>query len=398
MEYREMKDVYIIDAARTAIGSYGGSLESLSSVSLAQSLVGPMIERNELSPEDVDQVLLGNVLQAGSGQNIARQVLVGSGIPVDRTAMTINMVCGSGLRTVTMAAQEIKCGDAGLVIAGGSENMSRSVYVLDKARQGYRMGHGELVDIMIRDGLWDAFNDYHMGVTAENLAEKYRISREEQDLFAAESQNKAEKALKEGRFEQEILPVYIPQRKGVPKEFKTDEYIRSGVTPESLAKLRPAFKKDGTVTAGNSSGINDGAALCVVAGEDRAKELNLTPMARIVSYGYAGVDPSIMGIGPVKAVNLALRKAGWTIADLELIESNEAFAAQALSVNKELQWDPSLINVNGGAIALGHPIGASGARIVVSLLYEMQRRNLRKGLATLCIGGGMGIAVCVERN
>lgn len=393
-----MKEVYIVDAARTAVGSFGGTLADVPAAKLGEAVTVPLMERNNLEPEAVDQVLMGNVLQAGLGQNVARQVLIGSGIPVEKTAMTVNMVCGSGLRTIAMAAQEIKCGDADMVIAGGTESMSLAPYVLPKARTGYRMGHGEVVDVMIKDGLWDVYNDYHMGITAENLAEKYGISRDEQDAFAVSSQNKAEEAQAAGRFKDEILPVIIPQRKGDPIVFQEDEYIRKGATVAGLGKLRPAFKKDGTVTAGNASGINDGAAACLVAGEEAVKKYGLTPMARIAGYGYAGVDPSIMGIGPVEAVKIALAKAGWSIDDLELVEANEAFAAQALSVNKELGWDTSIVNVNGGAIALGHPIGASGTRILVTLLYEMKRRNLKKGLATLCIGGGMGVALCVERD
>ncbi len=393
-----MKDIFIVDAARTAIGSFGKTLATTSAVKLGETVTVPLLKRNNLDPRKVDQVLMGNVLQAGQGQNVARQILVNSGIPVEKTAMTVNMVCGSGLRTLTMAAQEIHCGDANVVIAGGTENMSLSPYLLSKARTGYRMGNGEIVDMMIKDGLWDVFNDYHMGITAENLAEKYNLSRKDQDLFAAASQNKAEQALNAGRFAEEIIPISIARRRADSLIFKDDEYIRFGATVEELEKLRPAFKKEGTVTAGNASGLNDGAAACLVAGAKAVMQLGLSPMARIASYGYAGVDPSIMGIGPVQAVRIALEKAGWSVNDLELIEANEAFAAQAISVNRELGWDPDLVNVNGGAIALGHPIGASGARILVTLLYEMKKRNLKKGLATLCIGGGMGIALCVERN
>jgi len=393
-----MENIYIVDAARTAIGSFGGTLGTTPAAMLGEVVTRPLLERNNLAPQVVDRVLMGNVLQAGLGQNIARQILVNSGIPVDKTAMTVNMVCGSGLRTLTMAAQEIQCGDANVVIAGGTENMSLSPYLLQKARTGYPMGNGEIVDMMIKDGLWDVFNDYHMGITAENLAEKYSLSRKDQDLFATASQNKAEQARSAGRFAEEIIPVSIARRKADPLIFKDDEYIRLGATVEGLEKLRPAFKKDGTVTAGNASGLNDGAAACLVAGEKAVRQMGLTPMARIASYGYAGVDPAIMGIGPVQAVRIALDKAGWSVNDLELIEANEAFAAQAISVNRELGWDTSLVNVNGGAIALGHPIGASGTRILVTLLYEMKKRNLKKGLATLCIGGGMGIALCVERD
>lgn len=391
-----MKEVYIVDALRTAVGSFGGTLAGIPAAKLASPVIKEVLKRNKLEGADIDEVLLGNVLQAGQGQNCARQAQIYSGIPADKTAQTINMVCGSGLRTVAMAAQSIKAEDADVIIAGGTENMSLAPYILPKARTGYRMGDGAVVDEMIKDGLWDVYNDYHMGITAENLAEKYSISRDEQDVFAAGSQNKAEAAQKTGKFEDEIMPFEIPQRKGDPVIFADDEYPKAGVTTEGLAKLRPAFKKDGTVTAANASGINDGAAILLVAGEDAVKKKGLKPIAKIVSYGWAGVDPSIMGIGPVDAVKKALEKAGWSIDDLELIEANEAFAAQALSVNKDLGWNPDIINVNGGAIAIGHPIGASGARILVTLLYEMKKRSLKKGLATLCIGGGMGIAVCVE--
>ena len=392
-----MKEIFIAEAVRTAVGSFSGSLSDISSVELGKIVVKAALERAKISPESVDEVLLGNIYQAGMNQNVARQVQLGAGIPKEKTAMTINMVCGSGLRAVAQAAQQIKCGDADLIVAGGTENMTAAPYLLKKARAGYRMGNGELVDSMVNDGLWDIFNNCHMGVTAENLAAKYGITRAEQDALAAGSLNKAEKAVKEGRFRDEIVPVMIPQRKGDPVAFATDEYPKSGVTPESLAKLRPAFKKDGTVTAGNSSGINDGAACVVAASGEAVKRLGLKPMARIVSYGWAGVDPAIMGIGPAEAVRLALKRAGWQLKDAELIEANEAFAAQSLAVAKELGFNKDIVNVNGGAIALGHPVGASGARILVTLLHEMRRRNVKKGLATLCIGGGMGIAMCVER-
>jgi acetyl-CoA C-acetyltransferase len=391
-----MKDVFIVDGGRTAVGSFGGSLAGIHPSETGKLVIETLLERQGIAPEDVDEVTLGCVLQGGLGQNVARQAAVKAGIPVERTAQTINMVCGSGLRALMDAARAIKCGDADLVVAGGTENMSATPYTLPKARTGYRMGNGELVDNMVFDGLFDIFNNYHMGITAENLAEKYNISREEQDAFAAASQNKAEAARNAGRFKDEIIPVSIPQRKGDPIIFDTDEYIRDGATAEGLAKLRPAFKKDGTVTAGNASGINDGAAGFLVASEDYVNSKNITPMARIASYGFHGVDPSIMGFGPVEAVKLALKRAGWSISDLELIEANEAFAAQAMSVNKALGWDDAIINVNGGAIAIGHPIGASGSRILNTLVYEMKRRNLKKGLATLCIGGGMGAALCVE--
>ena len=391
-----MKEVYIVDGLRTAIGTFGGTLASKSAVELGTTVVSELLKKNGLNGEEVDEVLMGCILQAGAGQNIARQIAMGSGVPKERTAMTINMVCGSGLRTVSLAAQAIKAGDAELVIAGGAESMSNAPYLLPKGRTGYKMGDGKVVDSMIKDGLWDVFNDYHMGITAENLADKYSISREEQDAFAANSQNKAEQAIKEGKFKDEIVAVEIPQRKKDPIIFEQDEFVRSGATPEGLGRLRPAFKKDGSVTAANSSGINDGAAAVIVASKEAVDKYNLKPMAKIVSYGYHGTDPSIMGIGPVEAVRIALKKANWTIDEIELIEANEAFATQALSVMKELGLNPEITNVNGGAIALGHPIGASGTRILITLIHEMKRRAAKKGLATLCIGGGMGIAMCVE--
>ncbi len=391
-----MKDVFLVDGGRTAVGSFSGTLSAVNPADTAATVIKTLLDRQGLKPQDVDEVALGCVLQSALGQNISRQALIKAGIPVEKTALTINMVCGSGLRSIMLAAQSVKCSDADMIIAGGTENMSGAPYALPGARYGYRMGDAQMVDTMVHDGLWDIFNNYHMGITAENLAEKYSISREEQDAFAAASQNKAEAAKKSGRFADEIIPIVIPQRKGDPIIFDTDEFIRDGVTAPSLAKLRPAFKKDGTVTAGNSSGINDGAAAFIVASGDFVKAKNLSPLARIVSYGYAGVDPSIMGFGPVEAVKIALKKAGWSIADLELIEANEAFAAQSISVNKALGWDTSLVNVNGGAIAIGHPIGASGTRILTTLVYEMKKRGLSRGLATLCIGGGMGAAICVE--
>lgn len=392
-----MKEIFIVDGVRTATGSFGGSLAESSSVELGKVVTKAVMERAGVRPADIDEVLMGSIYQAGLGQGVARQIAVGSGIPVEKTAVTLNMLCGSGMRTVATAAQNIICGDADMIVAGGTESMTNAPYLLKKARYGYRMGHGELIDSMIGDGLWDVFNNYHMGMTAENLAAKYGLTREEQDKFAAESQNKAEKALKEGRFADEIVPVMIPQRKGDPVAFAKDEYPKAGVTAEGLAKLRPAFKKDGTVTAGNASGINDGAAALLVASGEAVKKHGLKPMARLVSYGWAGVDPSVMGIGPVEAVRKALKKAGWKLEDAGLIEANEAFAAQALAVSKELGFNNDIVNVNGGAIALGHPVGASGARIIVTLLHEMKKRDVKKGLATLCIGGGMGIAVCVER-
>jgi acetyl-CoA C-acetyltransferase len=393
-----VSEVYIAAAARTAIGTFGGALAGVGAVQLGKVVVSALLKRAGVAADRVDEVILGNVISAGLGQNVARQVAVACGIPHDKTALAVNMVCGSGLRAVATAAQSIRCGDAELIVAGGTENMSAAPYLLDKARDGYRMGDGVLIDSMVRDGLWEIFNDYHMGVTAENLAARYDITREQQDAFAARSQQLAEKAMAEGRFADEIVPVEIPQRKGDPVVFATDEHPRKGVTPDSLAKLRPAFKKDGTVTAGNSSGINDGAAAVVVAGAEALKRYKLSPMARIVSHAWAGVDPAVMGIGPVAATRKALDKAGWELSEVELVEANEAFAAQSLAVGRDLAWDIDKVNVNGGAIALGHPIGASGARILVTLLHEMARRSARKGLATLCIGGGMGIAMCVERN
>ncbi|OGS45355.1 MAG: acetyl-CoA acetyltransferase [Elusimicrobia bacterium RIFOXYB2_FULL_62_6] len=391
-----MKDVFIVDGVRTAIGTFGGALGDLSSVELGKAAAKALLTRTKLDPAMIDEALFGSIYQAGCGQNMARQIALGIGMPKERTAMTVNMLCGSGLRTVAMAAQGIKCGDAELVIAGGAESMTNAPYLLKKARGGYKMGHAEMHDSMICDGLWDVFNNYHMGVTAENLAEKYSLTREEQDAFAADSQNKAEKAAKEDRFADEIAPVAIPQRKGDPLLFTKDEYPKAGVTAAGLGKLRPAFKKDGTVTAGNASGINDGAACVLTASEEALKKHNLKPMARIVSYAWSGTDPAIMGIGPVEAVRQALKRAGWQLKDIELIEANEAFAAQSLAVAKELGFNKDIVNVNGGAIALGHPVGASGARVLVTLLHEMKKRGAKKGLATLCIGGGMGIAMCVE--
>ncbi len=393
-----MKEVFIVEGVRTPIGSFSGALADVSSVELGKTVAKALLDRSGLKPEHVDEVVLGNIYQAGMNQNVARQVELGVGIPKEKTALTINMVCGSGLRAVALAAQQVKCGDAEVIIAGGTESMTNAPYLLKKARAGYRMGNGELIDSMINDGLWDVFNNCHMGVTAENLAAQYGLSREEQDKFAAASQNKAEAAQKENRFADEIAPVMIPQRKGDPVAFARDEYPKAGVTAEGLAKLRPAFKKDGSVTAANASGINDGAAAVLVVSGDALKKHNLKPLAKIVSYGCAGVDPAVMGIGPVEAVRLALKRAGWSLQDVELIEANEAFAAQAMSVAKELGFNMDIVNVNGGAIALGHPVGSSGARILVTLLHEMKRRNAKKGLATLCIGGGMGIAMCVERQ
>jgi len=391
-----MKEIFIVNGCRTAIGSFCGGLGKKSAVELGKVVIAETAKRSGVSLADADEVIFGNVLQAGLGQNVARQAAVHAGMPVDKTAMTVNMVCGSGLRAVALAAQSIKSGDAEMIFAGGTESMSNAPYLLKKAREGYRMGNGELIDEMITDGLWDIFNNYHMGMTAENLAAKYGLTREDQDKFAAESQNKTEKAMADGKFREEIVPVFVEQKKGDPIRFDTDEFPRKGVTPASLAKLRPAFKKDGTVTAGNASGINDAAACVLVASGEAVKKHGLKPMAKIVSYAWHGTDPSIMGIGPVEAVRKALAKANWKLEDLDLIEANEAFAAQALSVAKELGLKMDIVNVNGGALALGHPIGASGARILVTLLHEMKRRGAKKGLATLCIGGGMGIAMCVE--
>jgi acetyl-CoA C-acetyltransferase len=392
-----MNEVFIADGLRTAIGKLNGSLASISTVELGVILVRALLGRTGVAAADVDEVLLGCVFQAGLGQNVARQVAVKSGLPAEKTAMTVNMVCGSGLRAVADAAQAIKAGDASIVLAGGTESMSQSPYLLKEARAGYRMGDGVLLDSMIRDGLWDAFNGYHMGVTAENVAKKYGISRADQDAFAASSQNKAEKAIAEGRFKDEIVPILVPQKKGERLAFDQDEFPRAGVTPESLAKLKTAFLEGGTVTAGNASGVNDGAAVLLVAGPAELKARKIEPLARIVSYAWLGCDPAIMGIGPVEAVRLALKRAAWKLEDIDLIEANEAFAAPSIAVARDLGFDMSKVNVNGGAIALGHPVGASGARILVTLLHEMKRRGARRGLATLCIGGGMGIAMCVER-
>lgn len=392
-----MKEVVIVSAVRTALGSFGGGLKDVPAVELGALVIKEAVKRAGIKPEDVQEVIMGNVLQAGLGQNPARQAVIKSGLPQEVSAFTINKVCGSGLRAVSLAAQMIKAGDADVVIAGGMENMSRAPYVLNDARWGQRMGNGQMVDEMINDGLWDAFNQYHMGVTAENIAEKWGLTREEQDQFALSSQLKAEAAIKEGKFKDEIVPVVIPQRKGEPKVFDTDEFPKFGSTIEKLGKLKPAFKKDGTVTAGNASGINDGAAAFVVMSAEKAQELGLTPLAKISSYGSAGLDPAIMGYGPFHATKVALEKANIAVQDLDLIEANEAFAAQSIAVAKDLGFDMEKVNVNGGAIALGHPIGASGARILVSLIHEMQKRDAKKGLATLCIGGGMGTAVIVER-
>ena len=390
--------IVIVDAGRTAVGNFGGSLASLPATALGTAVIRALLERTGLAPDQVDEVILGQVLAAGTGQNPARQTALHAGLPHTTTAMTINKVCGSGLKAVHLAMQAIACGDAGIVLAGGQESMSQSAHLLPRSREGQRMGDWKLVDTMLVDGLWDAFNQCHMGVTAENIARQYALDRAAQDAFAADSQQKAEAAQKAGRFAEEIVPVSVPQRKGEPLVFAADEFPRHGTTAATLSRLRPAFDQEGSVTAGNASGINDGAAVVLVMSEDRAGALGLTPLARLVAFASAGVDPAIMGTGPIPASTKCLAKAGWTPADLDLIEANEAFAAQALSVNQSLGWDPAKVNVNGGAIALGHPIGASGARILVTLLYEMRRRGARKGLATLCIGGGQGVAMAVERD
>lgn len=392
-----MREVVIASGVRTPIGNFGGALAGVSAAELGAIAIGEALKRAGIKPDQVDEVYMGCILQAGQGQGVARQASVKAGIPVEVPATTINMLCGSGLRTVSLAAQTIMTGDNDIVVVGGTENMSQAPYLLPKTRWGARMGHGQVIDSMIYDALTDVFNQYHMGITAENLAEQYGISREEQDEFATASQNKAEKAMAEGKFKDEIVPVEIPQRKGDPVIVDTDEFPKPGITVEKLAKLKPAFKKDGTVTAGNASGINDGAAALIVMAKEKADELGIKPLATIISYANAGVDPSIMGIGPVPATRKALEKANLTIDDMDLIEANEAFAAQSLAVGRELKWDASKVNVNGGAIALGHPVGASGARILITLLYEMVRRDAKYGLATLCIGGGMGTSVIVKR-
>jgi acetyl-CoA C-acetyltransferase len=390
-----LKEIVICGAARTAVGRYGGMFKNTGAVELGVVAAKGAMERAGIQPEQVDEVIMGNVLGAGLGQNVARQVLIKSGIPQEKNAYAVNKVCGSGLKTVMLAAQAVMCGDADIVLAGGTENMSMAPYLLPKARWGHRMGDGALVDSMVFDGLTDIFNGYHMGITAENIAEKMGISREDQDQLACDSQNKAEAAIKSGRFEDEIVPVMVPQRKKDPLECKQDEHPRFGATVEGMAKLRPAFKKDGTVTAGNASGINDGAACFVVTSAEKAKELGLPVMASIKGYGWGGVDPAYMGLGPITASQKAMAKAGVTVDDLELIEANEAFAAQALAVTRELKLDPAKVNVNGGAIALGHPIGASGARVLATLLFEMQKREAKTGLATLCIGGGQGVSMVI---
>ena len=393
-----MQEVVIVAATRTAIGSFQGALANVSAVDLGAAVIRQLLAQTGLDGALVDEVIFGQVLTAGAGQNPARQTAIKAGLPHAVPAMTLNKVCGSGLKALHLGAQAIRCGDAEVIIAGGQENMSLSNYVMPGARTGLRMGHSNIFVFMISDGLWDAFNDYHMGITAENLVDKYAISREAQDAFAAASQQKAVAAIEAGRFVDEITPILIPSRKGDAVSFAIDEQPRAGTTAESLGKLKPAFKKDGSVTAGNASSLNDGAAAVLLMSAAKAKALGLPVLAKITAYANAGVDPAIMGIGPVSATQRCLAKAGWQLSDLDLIEANEAFAAQALAVGQELQWDASKVNVNGGAIALGHPIGASGCRILVSLLHEMLKRDAKKGLATLCIGGGQGVALALERD
>jgi len=393
-----MNDPVVVAARRTAVGKFGGSLAGIPASGLGAKVIAALIEETGIEPSEVDEVIMGQVLAAAAGQNPARQASIEAGLPQEVPALTINKVCGSGLKAVGLAAQAIRCGDAATVVAGGQENMSMAPHALVGSRDGRRMGDWPLVDTMIRDGLWDAFNDVHMGNTAENVSEQFGVSREDQDAFAAASQQKAVAAIAEGRLRDQIVPVEIPQRKGAPIVFDTDEFPRAGTTAEALSQLRPAFAREGTVTAGNASGLNDGAAACVVMSADEAKRRELAPLGRIAAFASAGVDPRIMGTGPIPATRNCLEKAGWTTADLDLIEANEAFAAQAICVNRELGWDAEKVNVNGGAIALGHPIGASGARILVDLLHEMRRRDAHRGLATLCIGGGQGVALAVERD
>ena len=394
-----MKDVVIVGAARTAIGTFGGSLKGVPARKLGAIVIKEALNRAGVKPEQVDEVIMGNVLQGGLGQNVARQMSLDAGLPVEVPAMTINKVCGSGLRAVELAAQIIKAGDADIIVAGGAENMSATAYAIPSARWGQRMFDGKMVDMMVNDGLWDAFNGYHMGITAENVAEQWGLTREQLDEFSLASQQKAEAAIKSGAFKEEIVPVEIPQRKGDPIIFDTDEHPKFGSSLEKMAKLKPAFKKDGgVVTAANASGINDSGAAVVVMSAEKAAELGIKPLVKIVSYASGGVDPKIMGVGPVPASTKALEKAGLTIADMDLYEANEAFAAQSLAVGKELGFDPEKLNPKGGAIALGHPIGASGCRILITLIYEMlERPEVKKGLATLCIGGGMGTACIVEK-
>ena len=389
--------IVIVAAGRTAVGNFGGTLANIPAATLGARVISALLQKTGIMPEQIDEVILGQVLTAGVGMNPARQAAINAGIPAEVPCMTVNKVCGSGLKAIALAAQSIRAGDAELIVAGGQENMSLAPHVLPGSRNGQKMGEWKLIDSMINDGLWDVFNQVHMGITAENIVKKYGITREEQDAFAAASQQKAEAAQKAGKFKEEIIAVEIPQKKGEPLLFDTDEFPRHGTTVESLSKLRPAFDKEGTVTAGNASGINDGAAAVIVTTANKAETLGLKPIAYIVAYATAGVDPAIMGTGPIPATQRCLKKAGWRVHDLDLIEANEAFAAQAVSVNRELGWDVDKVNVNGGAIALGHPIGASGARVLVTLLHELRRRGAHKGLATLCIGGGQGVAMAVER-
>ena len=393
-----MQEVVIVAATRTAVGSFQGSLANIPATELGAAVIRQLLEKTGLKGEQIDEVILGQVLTAGCGQNPARQASILAGLPHAVPALTLNKLCGSGLKALHLATQAIRCGDAEVIIAGGMESMILAPYVLPAARTGLRMGNATLLDSMLHDGLMDAFNDYHMGITAENLVDKYHLTREQQDAFAAASQQKAIAAIESGRFADEITPILIPQRKGDPVTFNVDEQPRDGITAQALSKLKPAFKKDGSVTAGNSSTINDGAAAVVLMSADKAKALGLPVLARIAGYANAGVDPAIMGIGPVSATRTCLKKAGWSLDDLDLIEANEAFAAQSLAVSKELEWDMDKVNVNGGAIALGHPIGASGCRVLVTLLHEMIKRDAKKGLATLCIGGGQGVALAIERE
>jgi acetyl-CoA C-acetyltransferase len=390
-------NIVIVDAVRTAVGSFGGSLAGIPAHELGATVIRSLLERTGVKADQVDEVIMGQVLTAGVGQNPARQAGMAAGLPVETSAMTINKVCGSGLKAVHLAMQSILCGDADIIIAGGQENMSASAHVLPRSREGQKMGDWQMKDTMIVDGLWDAFNDYHMGTTAQNIADKFGFSREAQDEFAASSQQKTEAAQNEDRFADEIATVEVPQRRSDPILFKRDEFPRAGTTAESLGKLRPAFSRDGSVTAGNASGINDGAAAVLVMSEDKAQELGLKPLARIVAFASAGVDPSIMGTGPIPASTKCLEKAGWDVSLLERIESNEAFAAQAMCVNQEMGWNTDVVNVNGGAISLGHPIGASGCRVLVTLLHGMKKSDAKRGLATLCIGGGQGVAMAVEK-
>ncbi|WP_407390974.1 acetyl-CoA C-acetyltransferase [Carnobacterium jeotgali] len=392
-----MTEAVIVSALRTPVGSFGGAFKDVSAVDLGAAVVKKAIDSIGLDPATIDEMIFGNVLSAGLGQNVARQVAIKAGIPKHVPSFAINKVCGSGLKTVALAAQSILSGDNEIVIAGGTESMSQAPYVLPDARWGKRMGNGQMIDTMLKDGLTDAFTDIHMGITAENIVEKYQFTREQQDELAVRSQNNAEKAITSGRFKEEIVPIEVPQRRGGPKVIDTDEHPRFGTTNESMAKLKPAFKKDGSVTAGNASGLNDGAAVLIVMSREKADELGLKPLATIKSYASAGVDPKIMGCGPIPATQKALKKAGLTVEDLDLIEANEAFAAQALSVITDLKFNTDIVNVNGGAIALGHPVGASGARILVTLLHEMEKRDSKRGLATLCIGGGQGMSLIVER-